>query len=122
MLDHWLSNSKFKESYEKFVQRLFKNKISPNHLTIYGLILGLTSAVSIFLSGAFPFLFIVFYIISTILMVISFLFDTFDGAIARMREPTKFGGILDIFCDRTVEVSIIIAFVSTDPITLLYPG
>ncbi|TFG20803.1 MAG: CDP-alcohol phosphatidyltransferase family protein [Promethearchaeota archaeon] len=122
MLDHWLTHSKFKESYEKLVQRLFRNKISPNHLTIIGLILGLTSAASIFLSDVFSLLFIVFYIISTILMALSFLFDTFDGVIARMREPTKFGGILDIFCDRTVEVSIIIAFVSTDPISLLYPG
>ena len=33
MLDHWLSNSKFKESYEKFVQKLFKNKTLVNQLT-----------------------------------------------------------------------------------------
>ncbi|MFX1588714.1 MAG: CDP-alcohol phosphatidyltransferase, partial [Promethearchaeota archaeon] len=32
------------------------------------------------------------------------------------------GGILDIFCDRTVEISIIIAIVSTDTINLIYPG
>jgi archaetidylinositol phosphate synthase len=122
MLDHWLSSSKFKESYEKFVQKLLKNKISANKLTIIGLIIGLVSALFIFLSGIIQDYFLPLYLSSIILMIISFIFDTFDGPIARLRVPTEFGGVLDIFCDRFVEVSIIIAFVSTDPIRLIYPG
>jgi phosphatidylglycerophosphate synthase len=55
-------------------------------------------------------------------MVLSFVFDAFDGALARMQEPSKFGGILDMFCDRTVEVSIIIAIISTNSILLMWPG
>lgn len=122
MLDHWLSSSKFKESYEKFVQKLLKNKVSANKLTIIGLIVGLVSALFIFLSGIIQDYFLPLYLSSIILMIISFIFDTFDGPIARLEVPTEFGGVLDIFCDRFVEVSIIIAFVSTDPIRLIYPG
>lgn len=44
------------------------------------------------------------------------------GAVARIEGPTIFGGILDIFCDRLVEVSIIIAIVATDPSNLSIPG
>jgi len=122
MLDYWLSKSKFKESYEKFVKKLFNNKISANQLTIIGLLIGLVSAIFIFLSGIIQDYFFSLYIGSIILMVISFVFDTFDGPIARSEGVTKFGGVLDIFCDRFVEVSIIIAFVSTDPLKLMFPG
>lgn len=122
MLDHWLSSSKFKESYEKFVQKLFKNKISANQLTIIGLIIGLVSAFFIFLSRIIQDYFLLLYLSSIMLMIISFIFDTFDGPIARSEGATEFGGVLDIFCDRFVEISIIIAFVSTDPIKLIYPG
>ena len=122
MLDHWLSSSKFKESYEIFVQKLIKNKISANQLTFIGLIIGLLSALFIFLSGILPFYFFPLYLSSIILMVISFIFDTLDGPIARLEGTTEFGGVLDIFCDRFVEVSIIITLVSTDPIRLIYPG
>ena len=55
-------------------------------------------------------------------MVISFFLDVLDGAVARLEGKTIFGGILDIFCDRTVEISIIIAIISTDPLTLTWPG
>ena len=122
MLDYWLSKSKFKESYEKFVKKLFNNKISANQLTIIGLLIGLVSAIFIFLSGIIQDYIFSLYISSIILMVISFVFDTFDGPIARAEGITKFGGVLDIFCDRFVEVSIIIAFVSTDPLKLMFPG
>ena len=55
-------------------------------------------------------------------MGISFFIDTLDGAMARLKGPTKFGGILDIFCDRTVEISIIIAIISTNASILMWPG
>ncbi|MFX1326131.1 MAG: CDP-alcohol phosphatidyltransferase family protein, partial [Promethearchaeota archaeon] len=48
--------------------------------------------------------------------------DILDGALARIEIPTKFGGILDIFSDRTVEVFIIISLISTDPIELMWSG
>ena len=51
MLDSWLSKSKINELLEKAVKRLIYKKISPNTITIIGLILGLLSALSIFLSS-----------------------------------------------------------------------
>ena len=121
MIDNWLSKTKIKNAFEKLAQKLFLGKLSANHLTIIGLILGLLSAFFIFLSGILQWTFVLI-IISAIFMSFSFLFDALDGTLARLEKPTKFGGILDIFCDRTVEVTIILALISTDPIDLMWPG
>ena len=121
MIDKWLSKSKFTKIVEKLAKRFFLSKISANQITIIALVLGLTSALSIFLSR-FLMWNIELIICASILMFISFLFDAIDGAIARLEKPSVFGGILDIFCDRTVEVAIIISLISTDPLTLMWPG
>ena len=121
MIDSWLSKTKAKNAIEKVVKKLFYNRVSANQLTMIGLIFGLLSAFLIFLSGRML-LKLELMINSSILMVISFFFDTMDGSLARLQEPTIFGGILDIFCDRSVEVFIIVAIISTDPILLMWPG
>jgi len=122
MIDKWLSKTKFKEGYEKFVRKILLDRISANQLTIIGLVIGLISALFIYLSSVYAELSITFIIMSIIFTVISFFIDTLDGSVARLEEPTIFGGILDIFCDRLVEVSIIIAIVATDPSNLVWPG
>ncbi len=121
MIDKWLSKSKINDGLRKLSKKLFFEKISANQLTVIGLVIGLLSALLIMLSGfsSWSFGFITW---SIILMVISFFFDVLDGAVARLEKPSVFGGILDIFCDRTVEVSIIIALISTDPSILMWPG
>jgi phosphatidylglycerophosphate synthase len=121
MIDKWLSKTKFRLIIEKIVKRLFYKKISANQITIIALILGLMSALTIFLSGVLMWK-IQLIICAAILMVISFFFDALDGALARLEQPTTFGGILDIFSDRTVEVFIIISLISTDPLILMWPG
>ena len=55
-------------------------------------------------------------------MILSFFLDTLDGSLARIEGTTTFGGILDIFGDRAVEVLIIIAIISVDQINLVWPG
>lgn len=122
MLDSWLSKSKIKEKMEVFIWKIFQGKLSANQLSLIGLNLGLISAFIIYLSGIFVDMVLLLIIISIIIMIFSFLFDLFDGAIARLDKPTVFGGIFDIFCDRTVEVFIIIALISTDPVNLMWPG
>lgn len=122
MIDKWLSQTKFKQSYEKFISKIFFERVSANQLTIIGLIIGLCGGFLIFLSGVILQIKIPLIVAAAITIGTSFMIDTFDGAIARYKEPTVFGGILDIFCDRTVEISIIIAIVSTDSINLIYPG
>jgi phosphatidylglycerophosphate synthase len=121
MIDNWLSKTKVSKVFEKFVKKVFLNRISANQLTIIGLILGVFSAFSIFLSAKLQYDFELI-VLASILMILSFFFDVFDGTMARIDEPTIFGGILDIFCDRTVEVLIIIALISTDPLILMWPG
>jgi len=121
MLDNWLSKTKIKYVFDKLDQKVFLGRISANHLTIFGLVLGLLSAFCIFLSGILECV-LELIIISAIFMTLSFFFDALDGALARLEEPTKFGGILDVFCDRTVEVVIILALISTDPLNLMWPG
>ena len=121
MIDNWLSKTKIKNLFEKLAKKLFLGRISANLLTIIGLILGLLSAFFIFLSGILLWT-LELIIISAIFMTLSFFFDILDGALARVEEPTTFGGILDIFCDRTVEVTIILALISTDPLILMWPG
>lgn len=121
MIDTWLSNTKLKNTYERFVKKILLGRVSANQLTIIGLIFGILAAFVIYLSTKFPFR-LEFNILACILIVFSFVLDTMDGAIARAEKPTKFGGILDIFSDRTVETLIIIAIVSTDPLSLIWPG
>ncbi len=122
MIDKWLSKTKFKEGYEKFVRKILSSRISANQLTVIGLVIGLMSALLVYLSSVYTELLMVFIVLSMVFTVISFFIDTLDGSVARFEEPTIFGGILDIFCDRLVEVSIIIAIVATDPSKLVWPG
>ncbi len=120
MIDNWLFNSKFKEKFEEFVGKRLIGKVTANQLTLIGLIIGLFSAFFIFFSGILQE--IIFIVISIIFMVISFFIDTLDGAVARSGKTTKFGGILDVFCDRTVEIFLVMALISTQPLILMWPG
>lgn len=121
MIDKWLSKTKLNRFFEKVVRKLFFNKISANTITLLALTTGLLSSLSIFLSGMLIWE-IELIICATSLMVTSFLLDVLDGALARIEGPTIFGGILDIFSDRAVEVSIIIAIISLDQINLMWAG
>jgi len=100
MIDKWLSKTKFKVGYEKFVRKILSSRISANQLTVIGLVIGLMSALLVYLSSVYTELLMVFIVLSMVFTVISFFIDTLDGSVARFEEPTIFGGILDIFCDR----------------------
>jgi len=121
MIDNWLSKTKLIKLFEKLVKKIFYQRVSANQLTITGLILGLASAILIFLSVRLQYT-LALITLAAILMSISFFFDVIDGILARLEKSTIFGGILDIFCDRTVEIFLIIALVSTDPLNLMWPG
>jgi phosphatidylglycerophosphate synthase len=121
MIDKWLSKTKLNDVFERLVKRLFVSKVSANQLTITALVFGLLCALSIFLSGILIWN-LELIITAVILMLLSFFFDVLDGTLARLEKPTVFGGILDILCDRIVEVFMIIAIISTDPLNLIWPG
>ncbi len=122
MIDSWLSKTKFKDAYEKFVRKFFLGKVSANQLTIIGLIFGLIGSFLIYLSSLLEDFLIIMIISSVSIVSISFFFDTIDGSVARYEGPTTFGGILDIFCDRLVEISIIISLVASDSLNLIWAG
>ena len=122
MIDSWLSKTKFKDAYEKFVRKFFLGKISANQLTIIGLIFGLIGSFLIYLSSLLEDFLIIMIISSVSIVSISFIIDTIDGSVARYEGPTTFGGILDIFCDRLVEISVIISLVASDSLNLMWAG
>ncbi|MHA2398809.1 MAG: CDP-alcohol phosphatidyltransferase family protein [Promethearchaeota archaeon] len=121
MIDKWLLKTRLNQVLENFVKKLLSNRISANQITIIGFCIGVLSALFIYLSGQLIWD-LEFVIVAVVFMLISFFFDTIDGALARLEEPTVFGGILDIFCDRAVEISILISIVSTNSVALLWPG
>jgi archaetidylinositol phosphate synthase len=83
---------------------LNKLGLTPNHVSILGLILALLSAITFWQWKIHPFL----LILAPLLMLVSGLFDALDGAIARIYgEATKFGGFFDSLLDRYSDAVII---------------
>ncbi len=72
--------------------------VKPNHLTITGFLIGLTSAILI--SKGYG-------RIGAIVILLSGLFDALDGALARNTgNVTEFGGFLDSVLDRYVDIAV----------------
>ncbi len=113
-------NSNFKQ----FFEGLFKPvawffaflRITPNQLTVAGLIFGIASC-AIFLATGNLVLFFV-------LIVLSGLVDVFDGVLARLtKSESKFGAYLDAMCDRIFDiVAALTAAIFTGEWTLIFAG
>ena len=80
--------------------------VSPNAVTLAGLVTGLAAAISIALGA---------YAVGLLLILLSRLADGLDGAIARASHPTDFGGFLDILSDFVFYGAIPFAFALADP-------
>ena len=79
---------------------LHKLKISPNLLSVFGLILGIIAAVFIALDDL---------ILAALFLLIGAISDLFDGSLARkFNKETNFGAFLDSVIDRVQELSIFI--------------
>lgn len=79
---------------------LRKTKITPNHLTISGVIISAISATMISQS---------FLIYGGLILLLSGFFDLLDGEMARTNKQTsKYGALLDSICDRIGEILIFI--------------
>lgn len=77
---------------------------TPNHISIFGLIIALLSAITYWQWKLHP----LFLILAPILMLTSGLFDALDGAIARIYgEATTFGGFFDSLLDRYADTLIL---------------
>ncbi|TVS03822.1 MAG: CDP-alcohol phosphatidyltransferase family protein [Rhodobacteraceae bacterium] len=80
--------------------------ISANLVTLIGLALGLAAAATV-VAEAFA--------VAMLLILASRLADGLDGAVARVRGVSDFGGYLDITCDYVFYAAIPLAFVVLDP-------
>ena len=78
--------------------------LTPNHVSIIGLVLAVLSAVAYWQWKLNPLL----LILAPLLMLASGLFDALDGAIARIYgEATSFGGFFDSLLDRYADAVIL---------------
>jgi len=85
-------------------------RLTPNHLSIAGVILGVTSGVSYWLAGInMPISSKgqTYLLIAVVLLLASGFFDALDGALARLyRKTSKKGGFLDSLLDRYVDAAV----------------
>ena len=85
---------------DPFARFFLRLGLSPNQITITGLIIGLATSYLI-ATG--------YYLYGGILVIVCGLFDTLDGAVARLSNRiTPYGGILDSTTDRIVDASLLI--------------
>jgi len=100
--------TKLKQQVQSFLSSeaalLHRLGLTPNHVSIIGLILALLSAFTYWQWKLHPF----FRILAPMLMLASGLFDALDGAMARIYgEATKFGGFFDSLLDRYADAVIL---------------
>jgi phosphatidylglycerophosphate synthase len=88
--------------------QLARGGVSANMVSLLGLAFGLAAAGAIW-AGA--------YLLAIGFILASRLADGLDGAVARARGVTDFGGYLDIVCDYVFYAAIPLAFVLADPAT-----
>lgn len=88
-------------------QGLAARGIGADAVSLAGLAVGLAAALAIALSAPVW--------LALALLLASRLADGLDGAVARARGKTDFGGYLDILCDFTFYAAIPLAFVLRDP-------
>ena len=82
--------------------------LTPNYVSIFGLILAVISAVTYWQWKLNPLL----LILAPLLMLASGLFDALDGAIARIYgEATSFGGFFDSLLDRYADAVILFGII-----------
>lgn len=75
-------------------------------VTLIGLAFGLAAGVAIWMQA---------FALAIVLIAASRLADGLDGAVARARGVTNFGGFLDITCDYVFYAAIPLAFILLDP-------
>jgi phosphatidylglycerophosphate synthase len=84
--------------------------VSANALTMLGLVFGLAAAGAVALGA---------YGVALALIVANRLLDGLDGAVARVRGPTDFGGYLDSLADFTFYVAVPLGFAWANPANAL---
>lgn len=92
----------------RIARHLARAGIHPDWVTLAGLLLGVLAALAIAFGAFLP---------ALALVLLSRLADGLDGAVARLRGISDFGGYLDIVSDFVFYAAIPLAFVWLDPAT-----
>ena len=96
------------------LDQYWAKKIHPNAVTLFACLTGM---------AVFPLLTLNHPYFAVAALLFSGFLDTLDGSVARHRSlETPFGAILDIFCDRVVEASVILALFAVDPNLRAFPA
>ncbi len=97
-----LHKDKFRKIPEAVARVFSKLGFTPNGITLLSLVLGLLTSI-LFVWNRNPILF-------GLLMIVWGLFDSVDGALARLtHQASKFGSYLDAMCDRIFEAAAVLA-------------
>lgn len=84
------------------VRAVYRTRLTPNQLTIASLFFGIAAGAAYL--GASP----GWFVPAGVLVYLSSIIDCADGMLARSRDQcTRFGLLLDLFCDRIVDFAIL---------------
>ena len=92
-------------------KRISSLGISANTITLIGFICGL---------GAITLISLQSYTLAILFLCLNRLLDGIDGAVARHRSLSDFGGFLDIVCDFVIYAGVVFAFGIANPENLFY--
>jgi phosphatidylglycerophosphate synthase len=88
--------------FDRIARALDRRGVGPLRVTLWGAALGVLAAMSLALGWTWSFV---------LLLWLSGLADAVDGTLARQSgQASRAGAMLDIVCDRLVEVAVLIAF------------
>lgn len=99
-----LSNYKpvVEEKLSYILRKLAGSRVSPNHITLAGLVFGSLSVLFLFVPGSYA----VFFLLITLMS----LMDMLDGIVARITgRTTRFGAFLDSTVDRVEDAIFVIS-------------
>src|SRR5512143_1168041 len=103
MISHW-ARTWITRVYKPFLQFLYKAGVTANMLTFASLI---TAGITGLLIGNRQFLW------AALILLISGLFDSFDGELARFsQQPTRLGAFIDSICDHYGDFAIYLCLLS----------
>ena len=106
MLDGWMRGV-IDPGLNRLGKDLAERGVTADGVTLAGLVLGLVAALVLALGGPGW--------VAALPLMASRVADGLDGAVARARGKTDFGGYLDIVCDFVFYAAIPMAFVLRDP-------
>jgi phosphatidylglycerophosphate synthase len=112
MLDGWARRG-IDPAVERLARLVARTGVSANAVTVAAFALGALAGVAIALQ---------YFLIGLLLVVVSRIGDGLDGAVARIRGKTDFGGYLDIVLDFFFYGAIPVGFALADPAANAVPA